>query len=157
MNVRLPLTLLLALGLASLTFADSGNDTGSYSFTPMDSGGQDLQGGEWKLAGIKQGQQNIPEELLKQIDMRFTFRGGKMTLTMTMGGQKVETKEGTFKLNTSKRPREIDMTADNQTMLGIYEFEKDTLKIAMGPGKRPTSFDVKGGDEIVFILKRVAK
>src|SRR5262249_28139267 len=82
-------------------------------------------------------------------DMRIEIRNGTVTFTF-MG----ETKEGTYKMDTSRSPKHIDLFMDEVTMLGIYEFKgNDTLRICAGePGKpRPGQF---GGDGTVLLEVR---
>jgi uncharacterized protein (TIGR03067 family) len=57
---------------------------------------------------------------------------------------------GTFKLDASKTPKQIDMTPDGGkagTIEGIYKFDGDKLVMCYaGPkGKRPTAFESKEG------------
>lgn len=76
-------------------------------------------------------------------------------------GKKVE--EGTLKLDPSKKPKAIDSTASEgtdkgQTMLGIYEFDGDTIKICFARvGKdRPKEFVSKeGSDTVLFVMKKM--
>jgi uncharacterized protein (TIGR03067 family) len=71
--------------------------------------------------------------------------------------------KGTFKIDATKTPKTIDSTpagaAKSPPMLGIYEFEGDTLKICnASPGlPRPTSFDAKEGSNRTKIIWRPEK
>src|SRR5262245_18042453 len=57
-----------------------------------------------------------------------------------------DTKKATFKLNPAAKPKEIDVTPDedaNKIMHGIYQMEKTTLKLCVDVGpnsQRPTEF-----------------
>jgi uncharacterized protein (TIGR03067 family) len=70
------------------------------------------------------------------------------------GGEK---KEGTFKLDPSKTPKEIDLMlqvkGQDTTWPGIYELKGNKLKLALNPN-RPSEFDSKGGVVIVFERKK---
>jgi uncharacterized protein (TIGR03067 family) len=69
----------------------------------------------------------------------------------------------TYKLDTSKKPAEIDLTITNgvfkgKTYPGIYQLDGGTLKLCRNqPGqKRPTEFaSKKGSDTMFLVLKRV--
>jgi uncharacterized protein (TIGR03067 family) len=84
--------------------------------------------------------------------------GGKVTMKDGMRNE-----AGTYKVNNSKRPREIDLTTPRggnanttETILGLYEIKGDRLRIAFsgnGPGGvRPKSMD--GNDVAIVVLKR---
>lgn len=72
-----------------------------------------------------------------------TIKGAKFTIARD--GKAVE--EGTLKLDTTKKTKEIDMALGdgNQTALGIYELHGDTLKLCYAkPGNdRPKEFSAK--------------
>ena len=64
-----------------------------------------------------------------------------------------------FKLDATKKPKTIDSTPDGppekaKPILGIYEFDGETLKICNSrPGKdRPTDFEAKEGSEHTCIV-----
>src|SRR5262249_40413716 len=60
---------------------------------------------------------------------------------------------GTFKLDTTKNPKEMDSTSDEKEIsLGIYELEPDRYKICFAPaGKpRPTNFSSDAGSGRIF-------
>jgi uncharacterized protein (TIGR03067 family) len=73
------------------------------------------------------------------------------------------TRKGTFKINPSKTPKQIDITqADGpdkgKTMLGIYELKGATLRYCVAaPGKdRPREFTGKAGSGCrLFVSKRL--
>jgi uncharacterized protein (TIGR03067 family) len=73
-----------------------------------------------------------------------------------------DTKKATFKLNPAAKPKEIDVTPDedaNKVIRGIYALEKDLLKLCIHPdnnnSQRPTEF--KAGDGIPHILVTLEK
>lgn len=66
---------------------------------------------------------------------------------------------GTFKIDATKKPKTIDSTPasskpDSKPMLGIYEFNGDTLKICNAPPgmPRPTDFEAKAGSNQTRII-----
>lgn len=98
-----------------------------------------------------------------KVDLKFS--GNKFTLTFA----EKATFTGTFKVDASKKPRQIDMTVDDgphkefigKTAQGIFVIEGSTLKwAATEPGKegRPDAFPEKAGElekgGMYLILKR---
>src|SRR5262245_22282880 len=85
------------------------------------------------------------------------FKGEKLEFSILADGM-------TFKLDTSKSPKQIDIVptsgADKgEVYPGIYEFEKDTLKLSVVPrakSDRPTAFESKkrGDPALYFVLKK---
>jgi uncharacterized protein (TIGR03067 family) len=86
---------------------------------------------------------------------RFTFKGDKV-LVRTLGHCGLEG-EGTFKADREKSPKHLDMDLVKLTGIfpGIYEVEKDVLRICYGAGGkpdiRPTEFATSEKDEFVLI------
>jgi len=70
-----------------------------------------------------------------------------------------KTKKASFKLNPSAKPKQIDLTPDddsNKLMRGIYTFEKDTLKLCIAHednNDRPTEF-TEGGSSVLITLEK---
>ena len=151
MTARLALTLLLSAAVTSLALGDGGADPSAYSFAPSDDV-RELQRGEWKLIDIKQKGMDLPKELLKTLEFQFTFKPDKVVLRVQ--GQ---TKEGPYRVNAARGVKEIDITIDKETVLCIYELNKDSLKIALGQKQRPRDFTAKGANEVIFVLERVKK
>jgi uncharacterized protein (TIGR03067 family) len=148
MIARTALALLLSVGLASLALGDGGTET-TYTFAPADDA-RELQRGEWKLVSLQQNGVELPKEVLKQVDLLFSFKPDKVVLR-SMG----QNKEGTYKVDASKRLKEIDITIDKEKALCIFEVNKDKLTLALGQKERPKDFKSKGQDQIVFVLERV--
>jgi uncharacterized protein (TIGR03067 family) len=117
--------------------------------------------GEWVPVSMEINGQAMIEAELK--GMKLTVKGNKATFQV--GG---ETFEGTFTLDPTKKPKQIDGKAkgtqgkDVKTV-GIYEFDGDKLKICdtWAAGKRPTKFSTKGGTPkntiVLVVYKRVKK
>ena len=68
--------------------------------------------------------------------------------------------KGTFKIDPSKKPKQIDVTPGDgpetgKVLLGIYSPTKDELKISMARRKeRPKSLDGKPARNFIMTLKR---
>jgi uncharacterized protein (TIGR03067 family) len=115
--------------------------------------------GTWTIESSETGGQKIPADDLKGFIV--TFDGDKHTVK---NGDKV-IQVGTQKLDPSKSPKTIDVTmtegpSKGAVMLGIYEFDGDTLKACFDPQgkKRPTEFKSPPGSEIFLnVHKRVSK
>ena len=68
--------------------------------------------------------------------------------------------EGTYKLDATKKPAEIDVTTSGRdgTEKGIFEVKGNSLKLCLASkgGARPTEFTTKmGTDQILIVLTRV--
>ena len=99
----------------------------------------------------------MPEDPIKR--MSITYKGDKWTVRE---GDKVVV-SGTQKLNPSRTPHEVDsLTTEGDgkgtTMLGIYEFKGDTMRVCFDPqGKeRPTSITPKEG-QFAGVIKRAKR
>jgi uncharacterized protein (TIGR03067 family) len=104
--------------------------------------------GEWKLVSfeLKGKSEEVP-------DAKYKFEGKNWSATSTSGGDG----EGTFAIDSSKKPKSIDFTGKGRLAKGIYELDGDTLKVCMGEHAgldRPTEF--KSAEKvIVMTFKRV--
>jgi uncharacterized protein (TIGR03067 family) len=104
----------------------------------------------WGVASGKAKGKDLPADFIS--DVKFVFAGDK--LTMIKMGKKME---WTFKLDPTKKPKEIDVKFEDGTGKGIYELDGDTLKIAHGEmgDPRPTDFVSKEGSQVsVIVLMR---
>ena len=88
-------------------------------------------------------------------------KGGKLTWRLGPIGISVPSIKGTFKINATKTPKEIDLIVSKEggkqgIMKAIYQLDGDTLKIAYTlagmEGDRPTAFDLK--QAAIVTLKR---
>ena len=115
--------------------------------------------GTWTFESSETGGKELPAGELKGFIL--TFEGAKHTLKK--GDEVIQV--GTQKLDPSKSPKTIDVTmtegpSKGTVMLGIYEFDGDTLKVCFDSEgkKRPTEFKSASGSEtFVVVHKRVTK
>jgi uncharacterized protein (TIGR03067 family) len=101
--------------------------------------------GEWEIVSAESNGEPPPAGLLD--GAKFAFSGDKLTL---LG------KEGTFELDATKNPRQIEFVRGNTRQIGIYELDGDNLKLCVGPADdRPKAFKTKPRtDHSLFVLKR---
>jgi uncharacterized protein (TIGR03067 family) len=100
--------------------------------------------GTWNLVSAMEDGQALPEDHVKQTtivvkDNTFRFPGLAEDAT---------SREGTFKLDATKNPKEMDsMSDENAVSLGIYDLQPGRYKVCFAPaGKpRPTEFSSKPG------------
>lgn len=118
---------------------------------------QDKIQGSWSIVSMEKGGMKAPDEVIK--DMKLTFGADKIKLQMPGKDHEV-----TYKLNASKKPKEIDIVEkeSGKELLhkGIYVLEGDTLKICFGhsPDPRPTEFSTAGSASTgLIVLKRDKK
>ena len=101
--------------------------------------------GEWEIVTAESNGEPPPAGLID--GAKFAFSGERLTL---LG------KEGTFELDATKSPRQIDFVRGTTRQRGIYELDGDRLKLCVGPADdRPTEFKTRPRtDHSLFILKR---
>jgi uncharacterized protein (TIGR03067 family) len=115
--------------------------------------------GAWTIESSETGGKKLAISELKGLIV--TFEGNKHTVKK--GDEVIQV--GTQKLDPSKSPKTIDVTmtdgpSKGMVMVGIYEFDGDTLKVCFDPQgkKRPTEFKSPAGSEnFVNVHKRVKK
>jgi uncharacterized protein (TIGR03067 family) len=104
--------------------------------------------GTWVITSAERG--NVAQDRFK--DLKATFTADGKWITHLPDGDR----EGAYKLNTAKKPKEIDLVnAKGNTMLGIYKLEKDALTICLGEedtDERPTEFASKEGTRVVLLV-----
>jgi uncharacterized protein (TIGR03067 family) len=102
--------------------------------------------------------------LVEKDGKKAEFKFAKDTFTLTFDGK--ESYKGTFKIDATKKPRQMDLTVkegpnfQGQTALAIYEVDGDSFKWnANRPGAddRPKSFPEKEGqgEHLYLVFKRV--
>jgi uncharacterized protein (TIGR03067 family) len=138
----------LTLGLAACILL-AGADT-----KPKDKKAGDPLTGAWKVVSlVADGQERDQAK-----GTVFTYKDGKVTRKGPRGEQ-----TSTYKIDDSKKPATIDMTAqggmrDGMTSKGIFEVKGDELKICvafMPDAERPKEFASEAGSgNILIVLKR---
>lgn len=113
--------------------------------------------GSWKVVALEKSGKPAPDEVLKEAP-RITFKGDRINLKFS---GKDKEQESTYKLDPSKKPKEIDIVEKrgdrNEPSKSIYLLDGDDLKICMArPGlERPTEFATKeGAQHSMLTLKR---
>jgi uncharacterized protein (TIGR03067 family) len=109
--------------------------------------------GTWSMVkGVKSGE-DAPDDFKREFRLIFAAEG---KMTVKMEGKELE---GTYKLNTTKKPKHADFNVDGKDMPGIYQLDGDNLKICVGESdNRPTEFASEAGtNTILLVLKREKK
>jgi uncharacterized protein (TIGR03067 family) len=112
--------------------------------------------GTWKWVSIEVDGKKGPLEAMQ--NLRLILKGTDFSLR-----EGANTVRGTYKLDVTKNPKQIDATFTDgpdkgQTLLGIYELTNDTYRVCMAmPGKpRPTDFVSRpGSGDVLELLHRV--
>jgi uncharacterized protein (TIGR03067 family) len=130
-----------------------------------DRGEKESLDGEWKLVADKSGPQGGgggggPGRQPENFTM--TIRGNKMTFRIQEGPISMDA-EAELKTGGGPYPRTMDVRFvriringevrnEQQTSLGLYRLEGNTLTLSMGHGdnKRPTSLDDRSAEVMVF-------
>jgi uncharacterized protein (TIGR03067 family) len=113
----------------------------------------DLQGlqGKWIVESFDYN--GSPVELMK--DAVREFKDDKYTLTPNSG----EPINGIAKLDSTKKPKEIDLEINGRTLKGIYELDGDSLKMSytLNGDERPKELVSKPETGVVLVVHRRAK
>jgi RNA polymerase sigma factor (sigma-70 family) len=110
---------------------------------------KELIQGTWIPVSGEQNGEKLAKEKLEGGKMVLTE--GKLTLQVLENGA---AREGTYTIDPDKKPKEIDMTFGNATMMGLYELKGTTLKVVMTERGRPSDFDSAGATLIIFERKK---
>jgi len=100
--------------------------------------------GTWSLVSAMEDGKSLPEDHVKR--MTIVIEGN--TFRFPGLAEDATSRDGTFKLDATKNPKEIDATSEeNAVSLGIYELESDKYKVCFAsPGKaRPINFSSAAG------------
>jgi RNA polymerase sigma factor (sigma-70 family) len=113
--------------------------------------------GTWGYVSVEVGGKKVAEEDVKEAEMIYTAEG-----TFTADRGKGMKREGTYKLDPAKKPKEITTTnGEGRTHSGIYKLDGDTLTICIpeeAGAERPTEFATKEGTKVLLVvLKREKK
>lgn len=107
--------------------------------------------GTWIPVTAEMGGQKFPDEVTKTI--KLVLKGAEYTVNV---GERVD--KGTCKLNTSAKPKTIDITGTEgpnkgKTIPAIYERTGDTLKVCynLGGSDRPKEFKSEAGTQIFLV------
>jgi len=117
----------------------------------------DAMQGTWALVSAMQDGNPLADDKVKQTTI--VIKGD--TFCFPGLAEDVTARAGTFTLDATKKPKEMDSTSsEKETMLGIYELERDSYKVCFAPaGKpRPTEFaSVPGSGQILQVWHRHEK
>lgn len=110
--------------------------------------------GTWKVVEAEQDGMKPPQQFLD--NFKVTFKGDKAVPEGVQGS------EATFKLDSDKKPRQIQITPNegggSRVMKGIYQIDGDTLKLCFRRGENaepPTEFSgAAGTGNMLMVLKR---
>lgn len=113
--------------------------------------------GQWVLAQLRENDDHAPDEIIKT--GKLEIRGDEYHAEIK--GRPVKL---AFKLDSSKSPKQIDVTipdgpSKGKQFAGIYKIEGDTVTICRPRdpgGARPTAFDpAKNANQVQTVWKRV--
>lgn len=104
--------------------------------------------GKWSVMSIELNGQTIASDEIKNWKLTITNN----TYTITIGQS---TEEGTFKIDTSKKPMTVDAfptsgDASGQKRIGIFEIDGDKAKVCFSAANlevRPTKFTAEEGSQ----------
>jgi RNA polymerase sigma factor (sigma-70 family) len=106
---------------------------------------KELLQGTWLPVSGEQNGEKLPKEKFE--GGKTVLKGDNITLQVLENGP---AREGTYTINPDKKPKEIDMTFGNATMMGLYELKGKTLKVVMSERGRPSDFGSAGATLVVF-------
>ena len=116
---------------------------------------KDLNGlqGTWKLVSAMKDGEALPEDKVKNTSIVIKDD----TFVFPESAEYATSKEGTIKLDATKKPKQMDANDREKVMLGIYKLDGDRYKVCFAPtGKpRPSEFASKpGSGNLLQVWKR---
>src|SRR5262249_43825337 len=115
--------------------------------------------GTWQVVSRELMGKKASEEEVKNLNTKVAIKDDKITVCSTEGGKDEVLAEFTFKVDPTAKPRAIDISGTSgpqkdKTVLGIYEFTGDTLKVCFAPPmeKRPTEFTAAKDSEWLLVV-----
>jgi len=116
---------------------------------------KDLNGlqGTWKLVSAMKDGEALAEDKVKNTSIVIKDD----TFVFPESAEYATSKEGTIKLDATKKPKQMDATDREKVMLGIYKLDGDRYKVCFAPtGKpRPSEFASKpGSGNLLQVWKR---
>lgn len=110
--------------------------------------------GKWVATALRHGDAETPREELDRGAVTLVIRGNRFIFTTPK-----ETQKGTLRVDGSKSPRTLDLVlptreGEKKTILCIYEWDGEVLRIAGDQQKRPRDFRSRLGGSIVASFKR---
>ena len=111
--------------------------------------------GTWNLIGLEVNGKPLGDSV-RGVGLKLMFKDDKVAF-QGKSADKAAPLEGVFKIDPTKKPKEIETTVGKDTELGIYDLDGDNLKVCIARAgvTRPTKFETKEGDGVrLFILKR---
>jgi len=110
--------------------------------------------GTWKLVSAMKDGEALPEDKVKNTSIVIKDD----TFVFPESAEYATSKEGTIKLDATKKPKQMDATStEKKVMLGIYKLDGDRYKVCFAPtGKpRPSEFASKpGSGNLLQVWKR---
>ena len=111
--------------------------------------------GTWQVVSVEADGQNLPANQFRGLKM--TFKAGKFT---AQKGER-DKQEGTYKIDPSKNPKQIDIRHKTGPLAGrdqlaIYSLAGNTLKVCSGGSdkERPDNFLTRGKEGRVLMTLR---
>jgi uncharacterized protein (TIGR03067 family)/prepilin-type processing-associated H-X9-DG protein len=106
--------------------------------------------GTWVLSEGVKGGKPAPADIVG--NLKISFKGDKVALSVKGDSNK----DAEYKIDETKKPKQIDITIMGKTATGIYELDKDTLKICISEdgNERPKEFKGEAAAHTYMVFKR---
>ena len=125
--------ILLGLALLNTSTACKKDNPSSSGAAPKESNETTLQErqklqGAWLVVSIVAGGKPVPDDKVKGLDLKYVFSADKMTVK----GKNKPDKPGTYQVNPSTNPKQMDLHLSDGTIVkAIYELQGDALKLCL--------------------------